>query len=765
MRSACRLCLFVYGAAAADSSFQSAVVPFLTTHCVGCHNPKNKNGNLDLARLREPAQGLAERDAWEAVAARLKRGEMPPHPIPKPPGARSAAVIEWAEQHVARLDQTRKIDPGRVTARRLNRAEYNNTVRDLLGIRFRPADDFPLDDSGYGFDNVADVLSLNPALMERYLAAADQIVRSAIVTGSMPKAVYERYELEKLGEPAQIVSDPEQERIIRRDGLAARHRFPVEGVYEIRCQLRGRGKEGNPPSRIALLTDGRQIETFEVEPGQNKKRAFEARLHMPVGETEIAAAWIHPGPAADPDMKHDGRSINLWVDAIEVRGPFAVAGQELPESHKLIFVCMPAPGQFDRDCARRIISTFTRRAWRRPVSATEIDRLMRLAELAKAEGDTFEQAIQFALKATLVSPNFLFRIERDPKPNDPNVLHPVNDYELASRLSYFLWSSMPDDELFTLAGASRLSKPDVLAAQVKRMLGDPKAGALVENFGGQWLELRNLSQSSPDPKKFPGFDDDLREAMRRETQLFLGALVREDRSILDLIDGRFTFLNERLAQHYGLPAITGRKFRRVELDGTQRSGVLTQAAALTISSHPNRTSPVLRGLWILQNFLAAPPPAPPADVPPLKDEEVGVTMSLRQQLERHRADPNCAVCHVKMDALGFGLENYDPTGAWRTHDGKFPVDAVGELPDGSKFATPAELKKTLLADKEAFTRALAGKLMIYALGRGLESYDKPALRSITHQVAASGYRFSSMILEIVKSPPFTMRRGEGAKPI
>jgi len=760
-------CVFLAGALwAADDAFTTAVVPFLTKNCVGCHNPSLKSGNLDLARLRNPETGLAERDAWEALATRLRRGEMPPPTSPQPPPAHRNTLIEWAERHVAAIDKGRKVDPGRVTPRRLNRAEYNNTVRDLLGVEFHPADDFPLDDSGYGFDNIGDVLSMNPALLEKYLAAADQGIRAAIRTGSPPKAVYERYELERLGEPARVPGDPEGERVIARGSLIGRHRFPADADYEIRVNLRGRGSEGDPPSRVMLLAGGRQIQAFEVETGQNRKRAFEARIHMPPGEAEIGAAWIYPGPPYDPAMKENNGGTNLWVDAVEVRGPFAAAGDAgLPETHKRIFLCTPPPGKFDRDCAKRIVESFTRRAWRRPVTAGEVEKLLTLADMSQREGDTFEQAIQLSLKAALVSPNFLFRIERHPKPNDSTAQAAVTPYELASRLSYFLWSSMPDDELFRLAEAGTLGKPEVLESQVRRMIADPKSAALADNFAGQWLELRNLSQASPDPKRFPDFDDDLREAMRRETTLFFLAMLRENRPIPDFIDGRFTFLNERLARHYGIPDVAGRQFRRVELDGKQRSGVLTQASVLTISSHPNRTSPVLRGLWILDNFLASPPPAPPADVPQLNEEAIGVTMTLRKQMERHRADAACAVCHTKMDALGFGLENYDPVGGWREMDGKFPVDAAGELPGAKRFDTPAGMKAILLEDKDALARAVAEKMLTYALGRGLEAYDKPVLRSIVGSVGANGYKFLDMIIEVVKSPPFRMRRGEGAKPI
>ncbi len=401
-----------------------------------------------------------------------------------------------------------------------------------------------------------------------------------------------------------------------------------------------------------------------------------------------------------------------------------------------------------------------RLAYRRPVRDEEIDGIERFVDMAMAEGDFFEEGMQVALQAILVSPHFLFRVEHDPDPTNPGNVHRVSDIELASRLSYFLWSSMPDEELIELAAAGKLHSPEVLEAQVRRMLADQWSHALVENFAGQWLQLRNLAEAKPDPERFPNFDDELRHAMRRETELFFAEVIREDRSILDLIDGRYTYLNEPLAQLYGIGGVTGDEFRRVKLEGVQRSGVLTQASVLTISSYPTRTSPVLRGLWVLENFLGAPPPPPPPDVSALDEEKVGIGGTLRQQLEQHRADPSCAVCHDRIDPLGFGLENYNPIGAWRTHDGEYPVDAAGELPGGRAFQTPDELKGILKEDAGDFAECLTEKMLTYALGRGLERYDKPVLQSIREKLAGNDYRFNTLILDIVRSMPFQMRRGD-----
>jgi len=742
-------------AAPSAENFSRAMAPVLTRHCNMCHSTKAKAGGLDLERFtKDAASAMAERDVWESVAKRMRNGQMPPAAMPKPAPEAAKTAIEWADAHVEELDRARPIDPGRVTARRLNRNEYNNTIRDLFGIQFRPADDFPLDDSGHGFDNIGDVLSLSPVLLEKYLQAADKVVRAALITGAAPpKPVMEKFDADKVGQPKDLPADPEGERLIRNNSLVVKYDFPREADYELRVLTRGRGAPDSPPTKLAVLASGRVVEVIEVKSGANSKRNFDVRFRAAAGLADVGAAWVYPGPAPVPPPGADGVDFTMQVETIEVRGPFVDPAQALPASHQLVFIC----GEKDDACARRILSTFTSRAWRRPVSGGELAKLMRFVEMAKREGDTFEAGIQLAIKAVLVSPQFLFRIERD---SAESGARPLNGYEIASRLSCFLWSSMPDDALLAAAADGSLLREDGMLAQVTRMLADPKSAALAENFAGQWLELRNLNSVSPDPKRFPEWDADLREAMRRETLLFFAEVMRNDRSLLDLIDGRFSYLNERLARHYGVEGVTGRKFQRVELDGAQRSGVLTHASVLTVTSYPTRTSPVQRGLWVLENFLATPPPVPPANVPPLDEAKIGTEMSLRQQLERHRADPNCAVCHTKMDSLGFGLENYDPVGGWRSHDGKFAVDAAGALPGGRAFTTPGEMKQVLKADGEAFAHSLVEKMLTYGLGRGLEPPDKPVVRAAVSRVVRDGYKFSALIREIVLSPPFRQRRAE-----
>jgi hypothetical protein len=448
---------------------------------------------------------------------------------------------------------------------------------------------------------------------------------------------------------------------------------------------------------------------------------------------------------------------------MEFAGPFEYKHGPAPESLRKIYTCGHLHGGHTPACARKIVGDFARRAFRRPVSAAEVDKYTRLVSLAQAQGDPFEEGLCLSLQAILVSPHFLFRIEQEPKTAAAAAAYPISQYELATRLSYFLWSSMPDAELTRCAEQGTLRKPEVLAAQVRRMLKDPKSRALVENFGGQWLELRKLEAAKPDPVRFTDWDEYLRLSMRRETEEFLVHLLRENGSILDLLDADYSYLNERLARFYGIPGVKGTEFRKVSLAGTPRGGILTQASVLTVSSYSTRTSPVLRGRWVLENVLNAPPPPPPPGVPTLDENKVGQSASLRQQLEAHRVNPTCASCHSRMDPLGFGLENFDAIGAWRTADGKFPIDASASLPDGRTFRGPGELKKVLLGDRDAFTRGMTEKLLTYALGRGLERYDRQTVKGIATRVAQQEYRFPAMVLEIVKSAPFQMRRREPVK--
>jgi hypothetical protein len=652
-----------------------------------------------------------------------------------------------------------KPEPGRVTARRLNRTEYNYSVRDLLGVDFHPADEFPADDSGYGFDNIADVLSLSPLLMENYLNAAEKIARQAVFGPPPMRPSMTRYGAVRRGANSTgIAPGSDETGLGLASSLHARHRFPVAANYKFTVVLDGAFQGGERKLRIGLWIDGVASGSTETASGtQNGKRLV---ISAPVtsGEHTISATFLQM-------FELTGNTAR--VSAVEVGGPFDIPSGPSPESLRAIYTCGHLDGHHNPSCARTIVGNLARRAFRRPLTPTEIDRFTALVGRAQQDGGKYEDGIALAIQAILVSPNFLFRIERSPAP--AKVAAPpatrVGPYELASRLSYFLWSSIPDDQLLAAAASGSLTKPAVLRAQVARMMKDPRASRLAENFAGQWLEVRRLESIKPDPQKFPEFDDYLRFSMRRETELFFDNIVRQDASVLDFVDGAYSFLNQRLAALYHVTGVTGPEFRKIDFtknppaDGP-RGGVLTQASVLTVSSYANRTSPVLRGKWILQELLDAAPPPPPPDVPNLDEAAIGTSMSMRQQMEKHRTNAVCAACHSMMDPLGFGLENYNAIGRWRTKDGQFPVDASGKLPDGRTFQGAAELEHVLRGQSANFATCLTRKLMTYALGRGLESYDQPEVAAIVKRVGVEQYKFSALLNEVVSSPEFTMRRPE-----
>jgi hypothetical protein len=730
--------------AAPARGFDTVVKPFLRQNCIGCHNSKLASGDLNLESfLTQPATAaLGDRDHWERVIAKLQTGEMPPKGMPKPPADQVAAVMAWVKSEYARLDKNAKPDPGRVTARRLNRFEYNNTVSDLLGMRIRVAGDFPPDPYGYGFDNIGDVLSLSPVLTERYLKAAERIAKAAIPAGP-EKVMSARYTSQLMGQGFHL-------------HVQLVHDFPVDGEYVLHTAWE-QGFQAGTKFRGYIYLDGKMVKDQPITIYTEMDRGFETEpLFVPQGPHKVETEMVIGDNISKAGFAGTGKGPKPYPEFILIRGPLKQVAVEETESYKRIFVCGHPPGQHEPGCARKVLEPLLHRGYRRPLERQELDRELSLVALAQERGDSFEAGIRIAIEAALMSPNFLFRIEHDPAHGSA---HTVSGPELASRLSYFLWSSMPDDELLALAEKGRLRDPAVLHAQVRRMMADPKAHRLVENFGGEWLQTRNLDNLRPDASKFPEFDAELRDDMRTETEMFFEAIVKEDRSILDFLDGRFTFLNERLAKFYGMDGVTGREFRRVDLDGHQRSGVLTQASVLTVSSYPTRTSPVVRGKWILENLLNTPPPPPPPDVPAFDQKGVGETASVRQRLESHRTNPACAACHSRIDPLGFGLENYDAIGRWRTADGNFPVDAAGVLPDGTKFSGAEELRGVLKAKKDQFARALSEKILTYALGRGLEDYDRLAVDKIAASVERNGFRFSQLIDSTVESVPFRMRRG------
>jgi mono/diheme cytochrome c family protein len=740
-------------ALAADPSaavFEKTVQPVLTNTCAPCHNDRLSSGGLNLAPFSASGSIAENREGWEKILQKIRTGEMPPKGVPRP-AAQIDALTKFVQAEFERADRNVKPDPGRVTARRLNRNEYSNTIRDLLAVEFHAEKDFPTDDSGDGFDNIGDVLTISPVLMEKYLSAAERIAARAIGADPLPKPLEAEYHA--------------KDKKIRRPDVStieAAHRIDFDGEYVIRIGLPGERAADAKPVTMGFWMDGKLLHTLPVETKPSKLVYFnpysaeEMRLYLPEGDHTFRAGFINDDfvkGLSEKDAYNNKK--NKYLDSITFVGPYP-SKVEKP-SRKKILICDPHAGSA---CVERIVSALARRAYRRPVSRTEVASLVKLAGMAKAEGLTVEQGLQLSIQAMLVSPHFLFRVEHDPNPTDPARVHRISDIELASRLSYFLWSSMPDNELLGLAESRKLSTPGVLDAQVKRMLADERSAALADNFASQWLETRNLDSVKPDPQKFPDWGPELRDAMKTETRMFFESLLRQDRPLSDFLDARYTFLNERLAKHYGIAGVTGPEFRRVELTTNQRGGVLSQASVLTVSSYPTRTSPVIRGKYVLQNILGAPPPPPPPDVPLLDEEAVGNTGSLRQQLEKHRANATCASCHARMDVLGFGLENYDAIGKWRTMDGKFPVDSSGTLPGGKSFSSPAEMRGLLTADLPEFSRCLIEKMLTYALGRGLERYDNRTVDQINRNLAASGYGLQTLIHQIVGSLPFESRRGE-----
>jgi hypothetical protein len=759
----CALALPLASAQTPAASFDHAVLPVLQKTCVGCHNEQLASGGLNLKALQHADSVVAaNREDWEAVLRKVKAGEMPPPGVPKPAGL--AAMASYLEREFDRLDKNVKPDPGRVTARHLNRAEYRNTIRDLLGVDFQTTQEFPVDDTGEGFDNIGDILSVSPLLTEKYLSAAESISERALGLVHLPaKPISTSYaDDEHYNEGIPFTGTSGSAHRAGNSFIEATHRVEYDGDYVIDAGLAGNRGPDAKPVTLGFWMDGKLLHSEEVQTTPPKTVYFapyetkEFKVFLPEGVHTFRMGFLNDDVgAALPKEKAFSPKTNKYPQLIEFAGPLP-SSTELA-SRKAILVCDPKSGPA---CVERILANVAHRAYRRPVTQAEIASLVKLAAKTQAEGFTVEQGIQTAIEAILVSPDFLFRIERDPQPDNPSLVHRLSDVEQASRLSYFLWSSMPDNELLGLAEAGKLNNPGILEAQAKRMLADPRSAQLVDNFAGQWLELRNLDSVKPDPDKFPEWGPELREAMRTETRVFFDFVLRENRPISDFLNAKYTFLNETLARFYGIEGVTGPDFRRVELTTSRRGGVLGQASVLTVSSYPSRTSVVLRGKYILDNILGTPPPPPPPDVPALDEAAVGATLSLRQQMEKHRADPACASCHSKMDPLGFALENYDAIGKWRTMDGKFPVDSSGAMPNGAKFDGAAQMREALARNLPQFAQGLAAKLLVYAVGRGVQPYDRRALAAIASNCEADGYRFQTMIYEVVRSLPFQSRRGE-----
>jgi hypothetical protein len=755
-----------------EKPYDETVKPFVAKFCFECHNDEKQKGGLTLEGYRAAADARKDRKTWQEVGRMVAAGEMPPKKAKiQPTKEEKESFAAAVESSLTKVECGLAKDPGRVTLRRLNRAEYNNTVRDLCGVDFKPADDFPADDTGYGFDNIGDVLSVQPILIEKYMAAADKVLDAALpptldripqgkqrfgpqnIGGVFPRSAKFKETNEKGREVQRIVftqPGPGGYTELRLD----KYNFAADGEYLFRVKAWGL-KVGDDDPKMTVRLDGKDLKTVTVDVPQAKAKEYEIRTTVKTGERQLSVVFANP--YSDPneeDAKKKHRS--LGFESVEIEGPMGGAPRPLTDANRKVLIALPGAGT-EKPAAEKVLAAFARKAYRRPVTPDELTRLLRLYTVAADKGEPFENAIRLPLKAVLCSPHFLFRIEDDPK--EPNGIRTLNDFELATRLSYFLWSTMPDDELLRLAEKGELRKPGVLAGQVSRMLKDPKSAALVENFAGQWLQLRMIPTLTPDKGTFPQWDDPLKEGMVQETEAYFRYIVKEDRPVLEFLDSNYSFLNDRMARHYGVANVRGPEFRKVTLADGRRGGILTQASILTLTSNPTRTSPVKRGKWILENILGTPPPPPAPDVPELPPVKE-LKGTLRQQMEQHRANPSCAVCHAKLDPLGFGLENFDGIGAWRETDNKQKIDASGELPGGVNFNGPAELRKILLGKADQFRTCLAEKLLTYALGRGTEYYDRCAIDEVVAKTVKGGDKFSAMVLAVVESDPFQKRRGK-----
>ncbi|MGK0238270.1 MAG: hypothetical protein ACI92G_001735 [Candidatus Pelagisphaera sp.] len=921
-----------------NSTFASEVIPVLEQYCYGCHGEKKQKADLSFHRFRSLGDARNDPETWELILDMLAMNEMPPEDKDQPTLEQRELITHWIEESLFTFD-SEKPDPGRVTISRLNRSEYNNSIRDLVGVSFRPADDFPLDDAGYGFDNIGDVLTLPSMLMEKYIAAAHKIMDQAIVTEA-PQSATNRYPVNLLEVGFNALGDRGDGWVhlvsLEEDDVAVELPIPAPGDYKVRLMAYAE-KEGGVqgyveqsrttleehmkgisqrPPMISFKLGDTFIDEFEVSTDPDNPGIYEARVGVTAGNQRFRAV-VHRERGGDGELVMKNGRIGkqqqgiVFVKWMEIEGPlpgltrrynadtlsvtgkgeflddgtrllssagevskairveinsefilraYAYADQAGDEPTRMEFridgkpikvfdviapaTLKPLPGQrlfsaawldpmpqvyefkynlkrenkkisaafindfedpenenlnlrdrnlyiqkleivdleadwtpppmpdiiaqyFDRKstsrdetkAAKKILSGFSSNAWRRPVKPDELSRLMELYEMAKDYGDGFNARIKLAMKGILVSPNFLFRKESQPDPNDPTEVHYIDEYALASRLSYFLWSSIPDQELYSLAERGQLRKN--LGKQVRRMLASPKARALVDNFAGQWLQTRRMVSVHPDRDLFKEFSQYLQEDMRNETELFFESIMKENRNVVDFLNADYTFLNERLARHYGISGVEGEPFRKVSLEGTPRRGVLTHGSILTLTSNPNRTSPVKRGKWVLDNLLGTPPLPPPPDVPELKEPGEELLGSLREQMKQHREDPSCASCHKRMDPIGFGLENFDAIGAWRDTDGGDVVDPSGELVSGETFNGAVELID-LLAEtkKDEFLKALSEKMLIYALGRGLKYFDRPAVDGIVDELEDGDNSFESLIMGVVESAPFQMRRGD-----
>ncbi|MGE3340255.1 MAG: DUF1592 domain-containing protein [Alphaproteobacteria bacterium] len=768
----------------------------MTQYCVTCHNQKSKTGGLALDDL-DPAKAPEHAEVFEKVVRKIRAGVMPPSGARRPEPAVLTALAAAIESSIDQA-AAKHPNPGRTEAlHRLNRTEYRNAVRDVLGLEVDVAQLLPADDASYGFDNIAGVLKLNQSNMERYLTAAMRVSRAAV--GTLPSS------------PAVSifpvpVDQPQYDRVEglpfgTRGGTLINYQFPSDGEYEItitlNCTTEGdlecNGSMGwSQQHELQALVDNAVVQTWTLKPKAinltfpnndtsegpvDKDERWKVRIPVTAGRHTVGVTFVQ-GPDVEfvragyrkrfeRPYRYYADTVFIampFVDKVQIAGPFQIAGAGDTPSRRAVFTCRPATAAGETACATQILSRLARRAYRRPVTPADVTDLLAFYDAGRKEGG-FEHGIEIAIRRMLVSTSFLFRRESDPATVTAGAAYRISDLELASRLSFFLWSTVPDDQLLDAAAGGRLSRPAVLRQQVRRMLADPKASALVENFFGQWLRLRHVESHRPSEFLFPDFDGSLRVAFRRETEAFVDYIIRQDRSALDLLEADYTFVNERLARHYGIPNVQGVHFRKVTYPDDRRRGILGHGSVLMLTSHAARTSPVMRGKWVLENILAVAPPPPPPDVPQLPEEEAGSrkTQTMREKMATHRRNPVCASCHSMIDPAGFALENFDPVARWRDVDDSFkPLDTTGVLPDGTSFRTLGDFRAALKGQRGRFLTNVTEKLLIYALGRGTEAYDQPTIRKIVAEAASSDYRFSSLVMGIVTSVPFQMRRAEAA---
>ncbi len=753
---------------------------FVDTYCVTCHNDRLRTGELSLEKVE--LQNIAEgSETWEKVIRKLRTGAMPPQGAPRRPDPAAADnFVSFLEASIDRAAMA-KPNPGRATVHRLNRTEYGNAIRDLLALDIDPTPLLPADDESYGFDNIADVLKTSPSLLQRYMSASWNISRLAMGNSSITADTRTYRAKPDLSQDGHIEGLP----LGTRGGMIVRHNFQLDGEYDIKVRLWRATAEIikglEEPHQLEISVDGvrAKLVTFGgpadrdlsyENPGKSAEdvdRRLTVRVPVKAGPRTVVATFLNEGDAQNDNVLQPFLRTNLdplgyrglpAVDRVSVTGPFKPTGAGDTPSRRQILVCRPASSADELTCAKKIIGALARRAYRRPVTDGDLQSLIEFYQRGRNEGGNFESGIEAAVQLILASPDFLFRFEPDPDSVAADAVYRIGDLQLASRLSFFLWSSIPDEELLNLSSQGRLKEPVVLERQVRRMLADPRSKALVDNFAGQWLYLRNLKTINPDFETFPDFDDNLRQAMKRETELFIDSIMREDKSVMDLLNANYTFLNERLARHYGIPGIYGTDFRRVTLKEDARRGLLGQASILTVTSYPTRTSPVQRGKWILTNVLGIPPNPPPPNIPALKERsDTGKPTTLRERMEEHRTNPTCAGCHRMMDPIGFSLENFDALGQWRTTDEGVKIDPSGTLFNGAKVDGPASLRQMLTSRPEVFVGVLIEKMLTYGLGRGVQYYDMPAVRSVVRDAGHNDFRFSSIVLGIVKSAPFQMK--------